>query len=140
ATPGKRASPSDQLAYGAYMINACGCNVCHTKQEKGKVVGEPFAGGFEFKFPDGSMARSANITPDNETGIGLWKEAAFINKFKQYTDSNYHPIKLNPGDAQTVMPWTMYSGMDSTDLKAIYAYLRTVKPVNNKVVHWKPKS
>ena len=140
AAGGTRPSPSDQLAYGAYMVNAAGCGVCHTKQEKGKVVGEPFAGGFEFMFPDGSVATSANITPDKETGIGAWNEAGFINKFKQYTDSNYHPVKLNPGDNQTVMPWTMYAGMDSTDLKAIYAYLKTVKPVNNHVTHWKPKS
>ena len=108
--------------------------------EKGKVVGEPFAGGFEFKFPDGSVATSANITPDNETGIGYWNEAAFINKFKQYADSNYHYVKLRPGDSQTVMPWTMFAGMDSTDLKAIYAYLKTVKPVSNHVTHWKPKN
>ncbi|MEO8710490.1 MAG: cytochrome c [Parafilimonas sp.] len=140
ATPGKRPLPSDQLAYGTYIINASACGVCHTKQEKGKVVGELFAGGFEFKFPDGSMAVSANITPDKETGIGDWSEAMFIHKFKQYTDSNYHAVKLKEGDPQTVMPWMMYSGMDSTDLKAIYAYLKTVKPVNNKVVHWKPKS
>lgn len=140
ATPGKRPPASDQVAYGAYVINAAACGVCHTKQEKGKIVGELFAGGFEFKFPDGSTAISANITPDKETGIGSWSEAAFINKFKQYADSNYHAAKLAPGAPQTVMPWMMYSGMDSTDLKAIYAYLKTVKPVNNKVSHWKQKS
>lgn len=136
AIGGKRPPASDQLAYGAYMVNAAGCGVCHTRQEKGKITGEPFAGGFEFGFPDGSKAYSANITPDKETGIGNWSEAAFINKFKQYTD-NYQPLKLKSGDAQTVMPWMMYAGMDSTDLKAIYAYLKTIKPVNNKVVHWK---
>lgn len=140
ATGGTRPSTADQVAYGAYVINAAGCGVCHTKQEKGKVVGEPYAGGFEFGFPDGSKAISANITPDKETGIGSWSEAAFINKFKQYADSNYHPVKLKPGDAQTVMPWTMYAGMDSTDIKAIYAYLKTLKPVNNKITPWKPRS
>jgi cytochrome c553 len=140
AVGGVRPSPADQLAYGAYMVNAAGCGVCHTKQEKGKITGEPFAGGFQFGFPDGSFAFSANITPDIETGIGTWKEADFLNKFKQYVDSSYHPVKIKEGDVQTVMPWTMYAGMDSTDLKAIYAYLKTVKPVNNKVAHWKPKS
>lgn len=134
----KRPSPSDQLAYGGYMVNAAGCNVCHTRQEKGKVVGEPFAGGFTFPFPDGT-AISANITPDNETGIGLWTEAAFLQKFKQYADSSYHPAKLKAGDKKTVMPWMMYAGMDSTDLKAIYAYLKTVKSIKNEVAHWKPK-
>ena len=140
ATEGKLPSSSDQLAYGAYLTNAAGCNICHTKQEKGKIVGELFAGGFEFKFPDGSMVTSANITPDNETGIGRLTEASFLARFKQYTDSSYHPGTLKPGDMQTVMPWTMFAGMDSTDLKAIYAYLRTIKPVKNEINRWKPKA
>jgi len=139
-TGGERPSPADPVAYGAYMVNAAGCGVCHTKQEKGKIVGEPFAGGFEFGFPDGSIVTSVNITPDKETGIGDWNEAAFINKFKQYTDSNYHALIIKPGQIQTVMPWTMYSGMDSTDLKAIYAYLKTIKPVKNQVTKWRPKT
>jgi cytochrome c553 len=140
ASAGKRPPLSDTLAYGAYIVNACACGVCHTKQEKGKITGESFAGGFEFGFPDGSKAFSANITPDKETGIGNWNETAFINKFKQYADSNYKPIKIKTGDPQTVMPWTMYAGMDSTDIKAIYTYLKTLNPVSSKVEHWKPKS
>ena len=139
ATGGSRPSPADQLVYGAYMVNAAGCGICHTKQEKGKIVGEPFSGGFEFSFPDGSIVTSANITPDKETGIGAWNEALFMAKFKQYADSSYHGSTIKPGQMQTVMPWTMYSGMDSTDLKAIYAYLSTVKPVRNHVTRWKPK-
>jgi len=139
AAGGIRPAVADQVAYGAYLSNAADCGVCHTKQEKRKITGEPFAGGFEFGFPGGSKACSANITPDKETGIGNWSEAAFINKFKQYADTNYQPVKLKPGDPQTVMPWAMYAGMDSTDLTAIYAYLKTIKPVNNKVEHWKPK-
>lgn len=140
APGGKRPSPSDGLAYGAYMINVAGCGVCHTKQERGKITGEPYAGGFEFKLPDGSIATSANITPNNETGIGRLTEASFLARFKQYTDSSYHPGNLKPGDMQTVMPWTQYAGMDSTDLKAIYNYLRTIKPVKNDITRWKPKA
>jgi mono/diheme cytochrome c family protein len=140
ATGGERPSPADQVAYGAYMVNAAACGVCHTKQEKGKIVGEPFAGGFEFGFPDGSIVISANITPDKETGIGDWNELGFITKFKQYADSNYHALIIKPGQMQTVMPWTMYSGMDSADLKAIYAYLRIIKPVKNQVTKWRPKT
>ena len=139
AAGGRRKPVTDQLAYGAYLVNAADCRVCHTKKKKRENTGEPFAGGFEFGFPDGSKAYSANITPDKETGIGNWNEAAFLNKFKQYADSNYQPVKLKPTDPQTVMPWTMYAGMDSTDLKAIYAYLKTIKPVHNKVEHWKSK-
>ena len=138
AVPSKRPDTKDLLAYGGYMVNAAGCSECHTKSEKGKVVGEPFAGGFEFRSPDGSVIRSANITPDSENGIGNWTEASFVNRFKSYTDSSYQPRKITPGTMQTVMPWTMYAGMDSLDLKAIYTYLKTVTPVKKPVVKWNP--
>jgi cytochrome c2 len=135
--PGKRPAASDPVALGEYLTNAALCVVCHTKEEKGKIIGEPFAGGFEFGSPFG-MIRSANITPDKETGIGEWTEQVFLTKFKSYADSNYHPYKVAPGNPMTVMPWTMFAKMDSSELKAIYAYLRTVKPVNSKVEKWTP--
>ena len=138
AEPGKRPDKSDELAYGGYLVNAASCGECHTKAEKGKVVGEPFAGGFEFHLPNG-LVRSANITPDKESGIGNLSEADFIAKFKAYTDSSYKPKKINPGEMQTVMPWMMFAGMDSSDLRAIYKYLRTVKPVGKPVNKWEPK-
>jgi mono/diheme cytochrome c family protein len=137
---GKRPDPSDVIAYGKYYTMASGCNVCHTRHDKGQMVGEPFAGGFEFGFPDGSVVVSPNITPDAETGIGSWNEELFISRFKQYADSNYHPAPLKPGEMQTVMPWTMYAQKDSVELKAIYAYLKSLKPVKNQVVRWKPKT
>jgi len=140
AEPGKKPAKTDTVAYGGYLVNAGGCVECHSERSKGKLIGELFAGGFEFHTPDGSVIRSANISPDNETGLGLWTEAAFITKFRSYTDSSYKPNKMGPGMAQTVMPWTMYGGMDTTDLKAIYAYLRTVKPQKRTIVKWTPKS
>jgi mono/diheme cytochrome c family protein len=136
-TPQKRPDPSDVLAYGAYMINAAGCHECHTKQEKGQVVGEPFAGGFEFKLAPGIMVRSPNITP-HETGLKNWTKEMFIQRFKQYTDSSYvlPSVDMDKGEFQTVMPWTMYAGMTEEDLGAIYEYLRTVKPVNSTIERW----
>jgi mono/diheme cytochrome c family protein len=138
AEPEKRPEVSNTLAYGGYLVNAAACSECHTKAEKGKVVGEPFAGGFEFTLPGGTL-RSPNITPDNDNGIGKWPEELFLTKFKQYTDSSHRNLKVRPGDLQTIMPWTMYAGMDSADLKAIYTYLRTIKPVNQPVEKWTPK-
>ncbi len=136
ANPQKRPEPGDTLAYGAYMVNAAGCIVCHTKQEKGKVVGQPFAGGFEFNLGHGCVARSANITPD-ETGIKALTKADFIARFKAYSDaSNVPAVDITKGDVQTVMPWTMYGGMTEQDLGAIYDYLRTVPPVHNVVERW----
>ncbi|HRO09069.1 MAG TPA: c-type cytochrome [Saprospiraceae bacterium] len=126
--------PSDKLSYGKYMITAAGCMDCHTRQEQGKFVGEPYAGGAEFKLPDGSIIRSANLTPDNITGIGSWSSDAFVAHFKAYTDSSYVNPVVHPGNEQTIMPWTMYAGMNKEDLEAIYTYLHNLKPVNNKVV------
>ena len=69
AAPTERPEPSEGLAYGAYLVNAAGCGECHTRTEKGKKVGAPFAGGFEFHMPTGSVNRSANITPSTNGGM-----------------------------------------------------------------------
>lgn len=125
---------NNALAYGAYLFNAAACNECHTKQDKGSpVIGMEMAGGFEFPLPSGGMVRSANITPDLETGIGKWNEETFIRRFKSYADSSYKPHSVEKGTFNTVMPWMMYRTMKEEDLKAIYAYLRTLKPISNSV-------
>lgn len=128
---------TDQLAYGGYMVNAAGCYDCHTKQEKGKFIGEPFAGGFEFNIGNGRVLRSANLTP-HATGIMALTEEDFLNRFRVYRDS-FIPNPVGPDEYQTVMPWIMYAGMKDEDLKAIYAYLRTVAPVDNKVTKFEVK-
>jgi len=121
---------SSVVNYGKYLVTAAGCMDCHTKQDKGEFVGEPFAGGFEFKFSDGSMVRSANITSDKPTGIGNWTEDQFISRFKQYADSTY----LKQEGFQTPMPWTMFADMTTEDLTAVYEYLRNLKPVENSII------
>ncbi len=127
-------------AYGEYITNAAGCIECHTHSEKGKRIGEPFAGGFKFTFPDGGILRSPNITPSEDGGIGGWSKEQFIERFKQYTDSSYvaPAIDHQRGDMQTVMPWMMYANMTEHDLGAIYDYLRTVKPVDGLIEKWIP--
>ncbi len=134
--------PTSSTEYGAYLVNAASCGECHTKQVKGEVVGQPFAGGFEFAFPNGAVNRSANITPHKETGIGGWSKEQFIERFKTYADSSYTPYKVDwqNGEFQTVMPWGMYAHMTEEDLGAIYDYLRTLQPVNNEIVKWQPAS
>lgn len=130
---------ADQLAYGGYLVNAGACVECHTKIEKGQLLREfSFAGGRDFKFPDGSIVRSANITSDAETGIGKWSREQFIRTFKQYADSTYLPPSVKPGEFNTIMPWTMYARMKESDLSAIYAYMKTVKPISNAVVKFTP--
>lgn len=130
---------SDTVAYGAYLVNIASCIDCHTPVVKGKIIaGKEFSGGRTFKMPNGTL-RSANITPDKETGIGLWTEAGFIAKFKIF-ENPAMAYALDSGQLNTLMPWTMYAGMDTCDLKAIYAYLCAQKPINNKVIHFTRES
>jgi hypothetical protein len=131
---GTRPDPSDQLAYGAYMTNASGCIECHTRFEKGAIVREfAFGGGREFMFPDGSVVRSSNISTHPVTGIGTWTKENFIARFKAYADSSYVTPSVKPGEFNSIMPWTMYAQMKTEDLEAIYVYLKTVQPIDNKV-------
>jgi cytochrome c2 len=125
-------NPENNVDYGRYVTLASACADCHTKEVEGKVVGEYLAGGFEFRFPDGSVLRSSNITP-HVTGIGLWDRDFFINRFKDYTADDYELPVVQPGEFQTVMPWFMYSGMTVEDLGAIFDYLKTATPVENVV-------
>ncbi|QOI97604.1 MAG: c-type cytochrome [Flammeovirgaceae bacterium] len=133
-----RPQPTEGIAYGKYLVTAAGCMDCHTKQDKGKFVGEPYAGNFAFPLPDGSVVRSSNITPDKETGLGAWTEEQFVARFKMFADSAYVLQKPEQGEFQTVMPWTMYAGMNREDLQAIYAYLHSLAPVTNAVERFTP--
>ncbi|MBI3219060.1 MAG: c-type cytochrome [Bacteroidetes bacterium] len=136
AQPQARPAQTDMLAYGAYMTNAAACMECHTKvNDQGQVIPEvAFGGGRTFQYPDGSMVTSSNITPDLETGIGNWSEEAFVQRFKAYADSSYVTPPVAKGEFQTIMPWTMYAQMKKEDLVAIYNYLKSVKPIQQKVV------
>lgn len=129
-----RPDPNNTVAYGEYMLTAASCGDCHTQMDHGTPIeGMEFAGGFEFKLPNGTV-RSANITPDEETGIGSWTKEAFIAKFKSFSDSVFTSTTVKDGELNTIMPWIMYSSMTESDLGAIYEYLRTVKPIKNEVV------
>lgn len=132
-----RPPKDDVVNYGRYLITAAACTDCHTRMEKGQFVGEPYAGGSEFNMPDGSIVRTANITP-HETGIGTWTKEQFVTRFRTYADSTYVPHQVSSGQFQTVMPWLMYGGMEKEDLEAIYEYLRTIPAVENRVVLYSP--
>jgi mono/diheme cytochrome c family protein len=139
-TPQPLPDKSDVLAYGKYLTTFSSCGECHTKRDKGTPLpGMEFAGGMEFQLPH-AMVRSANLTPDQETGIGTWTEEMFVKRFKMYADSTYHNPAVAKDDFNTIMPWMMFAGMEETDLKAIFAYLKTLKPVNHKVVKFEPNS
>jgi mono/diheme cytochrome c family protein len=124
----------DKVKYGEYLVNAGSCSDCHTP----RVNGAPdftryLAGGNSFR-TDGFKVASANITPDKEGGIGTWTEKMFLQKFK--VNSREEFVDRDPGKNNTVMPWSLFGKMKEEDLKAIYAYLVTVKPQKGKVMPW----
>lgn len=120
---------TDKVAYGRYLANAASCAECHTPDKNGQIIeAELFSGGRSFVLPDGTRILSKNITPHMK-GIGAWTEADFIDRFKMYENLR---APVQQGQFQTVMPWTGYAGMTREDLGAIYAYLRTVKPLIGK--------
>ncbi len=125
--------------YNIYMINAADCLHCHTQvDDHGQpLVGMDFAGGMEFHWPDGSTVRSANITPDKDTGIGEWTRESFIKRFRDMKKMVGARKPVKPGELKTIMPWDEYGGMTDEDLGSIYDYLHTqIKPVKHQVVQF----
>jgi mono/diheme cytochrome c family protein len=114
---------SDPVVRGQYLTRVGGCIECHTPRDgMGKpIAGMDFAGGRYFG--EYNVA-SANLTPD-ASGIGYYDEAMFIKT-----------LRTGHAGARSLhvpMPWWNFRNMKDEDLKAIYAYLRTVKPVHHRV-------
>lgn len=106
-------------AYGKYLaISLAECNGCHTKRNLvGEFTGEPFGGGNEI---EGFI--TPNLTPDSTGRIFRWSEENFIERFRMG--------KLFP---KSPMPWNSFKRMTDDELKAIYKFLRSVKPVKTMV-------
>ena len=73
------------------------------------------------------MSFAANLTPDETTGIGLWSEEQFVNAIKDGKHMGAGRPILPP------MPWFWYNKLPDEDLKALYAYLKSLPPIANKV-------
>jgi len=130
-----RPSPDDRVAYGRYLANAAVCSDCHTPMDDQGAPrpGMDFAGGTPF-MPNGvGLVRAANITPDATTGIGTWTETQFLEKFRSFRGTAPRRLEGAERLQNTEMPWTYYAGMSDADLGAIYAYLRSLPPVVNRV-------
>jgi hypothetical protein len=134
--PSKRPPQQDSLQYGKYITTAAGCLDCHTPvTEKGVLIMEKaYAGGREFPMEGGTTIVSTNITFDKKTGIGEWDKDKFIYLFKSYDLTTYVPVIVEKGDFNTIMPWTMYSKMDISDLVAIFYYLKSLPPIENNTI------
>lgn len=115
---------SDPVRYGSHLVELAGCSDCHTPQVRGeKIPGMDFAGGTVFSGPWGSPA-SANLTQD-PSGIPYYDEALFLEVLR--TGS----VKARP--LSPIMPVQVYKNLSDGDLKAMFAYIRTLKPVRHTV-------
>lgn len=121
----KSVTPDTTAAYGEYLANyVANCRGCHTDRDlkTGAYIGEFYSGGFAMpsSFQPGKAVVTPNLTPDSETGrMTGWTQAQFINRIRQG-----RAIELSE------MPWDQFKLMSDNDLKAIYAYLQTLKPVH----------
>jgi mono/diheme cytochrome c family protein len=110
------AQANDLAAKGQYIFALAGGCACHTQPK-----GTPHVGARAFPIPFGTVY-STNITQDKETGLGGWSE-------RQIHDAMVKGIGHNGERLTPAMPYEAYSGMAVEDLKALVAYLRTLKPV-----------
>jgi mono/diheme cytochrome c family protein len=151
-------SKEDLIKRGEYLVQITGCNDCHSPKKMGangpeiipelmlsgyavqtplpKAEKKFFSSGFAVFAPDLTAAAgpwgisfAGNLTPDSTTGIGGWTEEQFKNaltkgKFKGQEGGR---MLLPP------MPWINYIKMTDADVKAIFTYLKSIKPVMNAV-------
>lgn len=121
ATPSVPASAQQTaIERGAYLARAGDCVSCHTANG-----GLPYAGGYRLDTPFGYLL-APNITPDPETGIGRWSSADFYQAM-------HDGVNKRGQDMYPAMPYDFYTRLTRADSDAIFAYLRTLKPVKNTV-------
>lgn len=114
--PAPSAFPQDLVARGEQLAGAGYCATCHTA--KG---GQTYAGGFGLESGFGTIY-STNITPDPETGIGRWSEAAFARAM-------HDGVARDGAHLFPAFPYTHFARVSDDDVKALYAYFMTRQPV-----------
>ena len=123
---------TDKVKWGEYIcLYKVECYTCHSKDfttddfinpQKSKGF---FGGGNKFTLPGGSEIRSMNITMDEETGIGKWTEDDFVKAVK---------TGIVPQGQALRPPMKPFVYLTDSEVKAIYAYLKTIPKISNKVV------
>jgi hypothetical protein len=156
--PGKTEMTEQQMIeHGKYLVTIGGCDDCHTPKNFGPKgpeldMSKRFSG-----HPDGTtippvdtslihqwaymshdltmavgpwgITFSANLTPDNETGIGTWQPEMFVNAMK--TGKHLGVAEGRP--IMPPMPWQNMAQLPEEDLKCMFAYFRSLPAVKNKV-------
>jgi mono/diheme cytochrome c family protein len=129
----KTPDPSDTLAYGQYLTTIANCAECHTPKDEREmpIAGMEFSGGWEMRTPQFRVV-TTNITPHPSTWMGQATREEFIGRFRAFANYTAETAPAAKDGKNTLMPWIAYSGMTDQDLSAIYAYLKTVKPIEPK--------
>lgn len=156
-TENKSLSKEEMIDRGSYLVTFGGCNHCHTPKimtDKGPILDTTrllagHSSDEQLPYADMSMLEpgkwsmtvnnrtawvgpwgisySANLTPDNATGLGAISEEMFIKTLREGKIKGVGRTILPP------MPWQDMGLLSDEDLKCIYVYLRSIKPVHNTV-------
>jgi mono/diheme cytochrome c family protein len=117
APPSPVSFPPDLIAKGEALAGGGFCAECHT------VKGRPsFAGGYPMPTPFG-VVYSTNITPDRETGIGDWSEAAFARAMRE-------GVARDGSHLFPAFPFDHFTMLSDDDIQALYAYFMTRAPAH----------
>ena len=121
---------NERVAYGKYLVYALDCYSCHSADFKSVNVMDPplsegfFGGGNTLLNSKGEPVYSANLTPDEQTGIGKMTEHDFVRTMR---------TGIRPDGYALSYPMVAMTELDEQDLGSIYAYLRTVPKLNHVV-------
>lgn len=156
STPAAPAAPAmSQVDRGKYLVAAMGCDDCHTPKKMGpngpeddmsrRLSGHPedmkvttgpkleapwmasVAATFTAWSGPWGVSYTANLTPDQNTGLGVWTEEMFVMAIREGKHMGKGRPILPP------MPWPAFRNLSDDDLKAIFAFLRTLTPITNHV-------
>jgi mono/diheme cytochrome c family protein len=156
--PAKKADApsSKKVERGKYLVSILACGDCHSPKKMGPNGPEEDPARLLMGHPEGAKVQplpkladtpwiaatngdmtawagpwgvsyAINLTPDENTGIGSWSEATFIGAIRTGKHMGASRPILPP------MPWPAYRNLNDEDLASIYAYLRTIKPVHNRI-------
>jgi mono/diheme cytochrome c family protein len=117
---------------GAYLATLASCRDCHTPMDdRGQfIAGLDFAGGGTFRHGSHREPKAAaNLTP-SANGIPYYTEDLFVEVIRTG--------RVRERQISDIMPWGVYRGMTDEDLKAIFAYLKTLAPVDHYVDNTRP--
>lgn len=144
-------------AYGEHLVTICGCNDCHSPKKMGpngpEIDSILMLSGYQAKTPAVDVDRkamaakgialtqhftewigpwgvsyTANLTPD-ETGIGSWN----LDQFKMAIRQGKFHGQPTGRTLLPPMPWEMFKHMTDEETAAVFAYLKSLKPVSNLV-------